>query len=42
MLGCGEGQGRTRISFSMGNGRKVRFCKDKWCGNSPLCASFPF
>ena len=28
---------RTRISFSMGNGWRVRFWKDKWCGTL-LCA----
>ena len=31
----------TRISFSMGNERRVRFWKDKWCGDSPLCMPFP-
>ena len=30
----------TRISFSVGNGQMVRFCKDKWCGDSSLCVSF--
>ncbi|KAJ9675675.1 hypothetical protein PVL29_024544 [Vitis rotundifolia] len=31
----------TRISFSVGNGRRVRFWRDSWCGDSPLCESFP-
>ena len=31
----------TRISFSVGNGRRVRFWRDRWCGDSPLCESFP-
>ena len=29
------------IVFSMGDGRRVRFWKDKWCGNNTLCDSFP-
>ena len=24
-----------------GNGRRVKFWKDKWCGEEPLCMSFP-
>ena len=24
----------------MGNKRRVKFWKDKWCGNEPLCVSF--
>ena len=31
----------TRNSFSIGNGQRVRFWKDKWCGDFPLCVSFP-
>ena len=31
----------TQISFSVGNGRRVRFWRDRWCGDSPLCESFP-
>ncbi|RVX05286.1 hypothetical protein CK203_020231 [Vitis vinifera] len=23
------------------NGRRVRFWRDRWCGDSPLCVSFP-
>ena len=29
------------MAFSMGNGRRLRFWKDKWRGNEPLCTSFP-
>ena len=25
----------------VGNGKRVKFWKDKWCGDSPLCHSFP-
>ena len=25
----------------MGGGRRVKFWKDKWCGDEPLCESFP-
>ena len=25
----------------MGNGRRVRFWKDEWCGDVALCDSFP-
>ena len=31
----------SRISFPIGNGRRVRFWRDRWCGDSPLCVSFP-
>ena len=31
----------TRISFLVGNGQRVRFWRDRWCGDSPLCVSFP-
>ena len=27
----------TRILFIVGNGRRVRFWRDRWCGDSPLC-----
>ena len=33
--------GGARIPFSVGNGRRVRFWRDRWCGDSPLCESFP-
>ena len=29
------------FDFVVGDGRKVRFWKDKWCGTTPLCESFP-
>ncbi|WJZ83279.1 hypothetical protein VitviT2T_002974 [Vitis vinifera] len=31
----------ARISFSVGNGRRLSFWRDRWCGNAPLCESFP-
>ena len=27
--------------FFVGSGRRVRFWKDKWCGDEVLCYSFP-
>ena len=32
---------RQNCSFEVGNGRKVRFWEDVWCGEAPLCSSFP-
>ena len=29
------------FDFVMGDGKKVRFWKDKWCGTTPLCKAFP-
>ncbi|RVW16682.1 hypothetical protein CK203_080853 [Vitis vinifera] len=29
------------LVYSVGNGRRVRFWKDKWCRDDPLCTSFP-
>ena len=29
------------VVFSMGNGRRLRFWKDVWCGEEALCDSFP-
>ena len=29
------------ITFSVGDGRRVRFWKDKWCGNNTLRDAFP-
>ncbi|RVW24396.1 putative ribonuclease H protein [Vitis vinifera] len=29
------------LAYRAGNGRRVRFWKDKWCGDEPLCESFP-
>lgn len=31
----------NNIVFSMDNGRRVRFWKDKWCADEALCDSFP-
>lgn len=31
----------TKTSFSVGNRRRVKFWRDKWCGDEPLCVSFP-
>ena len=31
----------TRISFFVGNGRRMRFWRDRWYGDSPLSVSFP-
>ncbi|RVW98499.1 microtubule-associated protein AIR9 [Vitis vinifera] len=28
-------------SFIVGDGRRVKFWKDIWCGNTPLCEAFP-
>ena len=29
------------FDFVVSDGRKVGFWKDKWCGTTPLCESFP-
>nr|CAN82017.1 hypothetical protein VITISV_003416 [Vitis vinifera] len=29
-----------RLAYHVGNGQRVRFWKDKWCGDGPLCESF--
>ena len=29
------------LVYSVGNSRRVSFWKDKWCGDDPLCTSFP-
>ena len=29
------------VSFVVGDGRRVKFWKDIWCGNIPLCEAFP-
>ena len=31
----------NRVGFKAGNGRRVRFWFDKWCGNAPLRVLFP-
>ena len=32
---------RQNCLIEVGNGRKVRFWEDVWCGEAPLCSSFP-
>ena len=32
----------NNVSFSVGDGKRVRFWKDIWCGNISLCEAFPF
>ena len=32
---------QNKVVFSVGDGRKVKFWKDNWCGNFALCNSFP-
>ena len=32
---------KSRLAYQVGNGRRVKFWKDKWCGDKPLCESFP-
>ena len=27
--------------FSLGDGRKIGFWEDSWCGSQPLCVAFP-
>ena len=31
---------RSNFVFSMGDGRRVRFWKDRWCGDDTLSISF--
>ncbi|RVW77264.1 putative ribonuclease H protein [Vitis vinifera] len=31
----------SRLAYQVGSGRRVKFWKDKWCGDEPLCESFP-
>ena len=30
-----------RVNLEVGNGARVLFWKDKWCGPMPLCVAFP-
>ena len=32
---------QRKVAFLVGNGRRVKFWKDKWWGNFALCNSFP-
>ena len=31
----------SNVVFSLGNGKRVCFWKDIWCGNEAFCNSFP-
>ncbi|RVX20860.1 hypothetical protein CK203_002941 [Vitis vinifera] len=31
----------NNVSFSVGDGKRVRFWKDIWCGSNSLCEAFP-
>ena len=31
----------NRVGFRAGNRRRVRFWKDRWCGEDPLAVAFP-
>ncbi|RVW55484.1 Retrovirus-related Pol polyprotein from transposon RE1 [Vitis vinifera] len=31
----------NNVSFSVEDGKRVRFWKDTWCGNIPLCEAYP-
>ena len=31
----------NRLYFVVGNRQRVNFWKDRWCGDEPLCVSFP-
>ncbi|RVW95824.1 50S ribosomal protein L21, mitochondrial [Vitis vinifera] len=31
----------NNVSYSVGDGKRVRFWKDNWCGNTPLCEAYP-
>ena len=33
---------KNKFVFSVGDGRKVRFWVDRWCGDEALSLSFPF
>ncbi|KAL6333095.1 hypothetical protein AAG906_028278 [Vitis piasezkii] len=37
----GGGTLKRKISFLVGNGKRVKFWKDKWYGDKPLSVSFP-
>ncbi|KAJ9696951.1 hypothetical protein PVL29_008942 [Vitis rotundifolia] len=30
-----------KLDYQVGNGKRVKFWKDKWCEDGPLCESFP-
>ena len=31
----------SRLAYQVGSGQRVKFWKDKWCGDKPLCESLP-
>ena len=31
----------SRLAYQVGSSWRVKFWKDKWCGDEPLCESFP-
>ena len=31
----------SRLSFVVGNGMRVKFWKNSWCQDTPLCIAFP-
>ncbi|RVW47359.1 Ribosome maturation factor RimM [Vitis vinifera] len=32
---------KSRLFFVVGNGKRIKLWKDIWCGDEPLCVSFP-
>ena len=32
---------RANSDFLVGDGKRVRFWEDAWCGHYPLCTTFP-
>ena len=32
---------KSRLFFVVGNGKRIKFWKDIWCGDELLCVSFP-
>ncbi|RVW49119.1 putative ribonuclease H protein [Vitis vinifera] len=35
------GSGSNNLAYAVGNGRRIRFWEDKWCGDDKLCSLFP-
>ena len=31
----------NKMSFVVGDGQSIKFGRDRWCGDSPLCVAFP-
>ena len=40
-IGNGWMEFSKRVAFKVGDGRRVRFWKDRWCGDEALSISFP-